>query len=144
MIFDSLALLAARPVHEEAIRQVNHEDRPDHLDAYAESGNAGEQSDNQSQSAKEFSADDQKRHGSGYSHVLKESHGAVKTVASEPAQHFLRPMREEQHTENHSQSGQAHVVACPHQLLHRVPSWQAVVLTQSRGGGPTHPPSSLK
>ena len=66
-----VALLFAHPVHEEAVRQVNHEDCPDHLAANAESGDASEQSDNQPQPAKKLGADDQKRHRSGHSHVRK-------------------------------------------------------------------------
>src|ERR1700678_3352109 len=101
MIFESLALLIARPVHKESVRQVNHEDRSDHFAANSQSSDARQQSDNQAESAKEFGDDHEKRHRSRHTHVFKESHGAMKAIAAKPAQHFLRAMGEKHHSENH-------------------------------------------
>src|SRR5208337_5032186 len=98
MEFNSLALLPPHPVHEEAVLQVNHEDRPDHQAGSSKRGDAGKESHNQSQSAKKLSADDQQRSRSGKSHVRIASHGDLKTFAAKPAQHPLRPMSEEHHS----------------------------------------------
>src|SRR5437879_2399506 len=84
MKFDALAFLAAHPVHEESVRQMNHEDRPNHQAANSESSDASEQSHNQPQAAKEFRTDNQNRHRGWHSHMSESSHGAVKTKASKP------------------------------------------------------------
>src|ERR1035441_6136255 len=95
-----------------------------------ESGDARQQPDNQPQPAKEFSADDQKRDGSGHSHVGKGPHGAVKTIASKPAQHFLRAVREEHHSQNQPQDGKAHIVARSHQPLQHISSWRDTAVSR--------------
>src|SRR6202140_527055 len=118
MIFESLALLGSHPVHEKTVRQMNHEDGPNHQAANSESGDARQQAEKQPQAAKEFSADNQKCESSRHSHMRKGSHGAVKTKASKPAQHFLRAMPEKHHSQKYSQDGQSHVVASTHQSLH--------------------------
>src|SRR5271163_2906177 len=120
MIFETFPLLRSHPVHEETIRQVNDEDSSDHLDPNSKRRDPREQSDDQPQTAKELRADDEKRHRSRESQMLKKSHGAVKTKASKPAQHFLRAVRKEHHPQDHSQHGQSHIVPRTHQLLHNL------------------------
>src|SRR6266852_3163969 len=123
MEFDALAFLAAHPVHEESVLLMNHEDGPHHQAADSESGDARQQADNQPQAGKEFCADDQICESGGHSHMRKGSHGAVKSKASKPAQHFLRAVSEEYNSQNYSQHGKGHIVASTHQSLHRS-SWR--------------------
>src|SRR5713226_6699805 len=119
MVFEALALLRARPVHKETVGQVNHENSADHLPANSERRNASQQSKNEPQSAKEFGADNQIGYRRRQSDMGEEAHGAVNAIPTKPAQHFLRPVREEHHSQNQSQHRQSHVVASTHQSLHR-------------------------
>src|ERR1022692_4954498 len=93
-------------------------------------GIARQQSGNQPEPAKEFRADDQECHRSGHSHVGKGSHGGVKAKSSKPAQHFLRAMREEHHSQNQPQDGKAHILARSHQPLQHISSWRDAAVSR--------------
>src|SRR5208337_5328872 len=127
MEFNSLTLLGPHPVHEEPVLQMHHEDRSDHQADNSKRGNASKQSNHESESAKQLRADDQQPNRNRYSHVRIASHGDLETIAAKPAQHPLRPMSEEHHSQNHAQSGQAHVVVGAHQ-----PLYHGFLLTGSR------------
>jgi len=59
VVLESMALLVAKPVQKEAVLQVNlhHGDR--HRNRNAHSGNAGQESDDQAEAAKELGGDGQ-------------------------------------------------------------------------------------
>src|ERR1700704_1446662 len=98
MVFESLALLIPRPVHEESVGHVNHEDGANHLYTNSQSGDASQQAEDETQPAKKFSADDKKRDRSGHTHLGEESHCAVEAIAAKPAQHLLRAVSEVHHS----------------------------------------------
>src|SRR5258708_38532778 len=90
MIFVSLALLVAGPVHKERYMQVHHEHGDEHVHNDAEGGDARKESKNQSQTAEKFRTDREKREWRGNVHLRgEESHGSRKAVPTKPAQEFF-------------------------------------------------------
>src|SRR5664279_3578252 len=61
MVFKSLTLLLAGPVHEEAINVVDGDDGDQHIDNDAERCDTAEQTDQKSKATEEFRADCQER-----------------------------------------------------------------------------------
>src|ERR1035438_10013217 len=117
MVLNAFALLISKPVHEESVLQMNHENRPGHQAHDSERRDSGQQPYDQPKSAKEFGADDEKSHGRGHSHMREGPHRAVETVAAKPAQHFLASMRQEHYSEDQPQNRKAHIAARVHQPL---------------------------
>src|ERR1035438_10077548 len=101
MEFKSLALLLASPVHEETVRVVNGCDGDQHVGDDAQRRDATEQTNQKSEATEEFGANCQEGQRRRNSHLLREeSHGTVEAVASKPAQHLLRAMSKENHTQH--------------------------------------------
>jgi hypothetical protein len=59
MIFDPLAFVRARPVHEKTRMYVDQHSRTDHIREYAESRDSAEKAQNHPQRAEGFGHDDQ-------------------------------------------------------------------------------------
>jgi hypothetical protein len=122
VIFEALALLLAEPVHKEPVVYVHGSDRDQHVDDNTKGRNATEQSNDQAQAAEEFGADGEKRQRRGNAQPLgKETHGAVETVTSEPAQHLLCAMREKHDTQNQANQSECEVVCGRKQFTQRSP-----------------------
>src|SRR5664280_521025 len=111
MVFKSLTLLLAGPVHEEAINVVDGGDGDQHIDDDSERGNSAEQTNQKSKATEEFGANCQERQGRWNSHLLgEESHRAVEAITSKPAQHFLRAMHKEGHAKHQAHDGEREVI----------------------------------
>ncbi len=96
MVFKSLTLLLAGPVHEEAVDVMYRRDGDEHIDDDAQRCDTAEQTNQKSKATEEFGANCQERQRRRNSHLLgEEPHGAVEAVPSKPAQHLLRAVREE-------------------------------------------------
>ena len=93
MILEAFAALFTGPVHEESIAGVEHENRDDHVDHHAECGDAAEESENQSEPAKEFGGDGEECEHRRNALVFEEAHGGAEAVAAPPAKHLLRSVR---------------------------------------------------
>src|SRR5277367_5605710 len=105
VIFETFAFLGPVPVHEEPIWQVYQENRSNHFNADSESGNPRQQSNDQPEAAKELGDDDEKPNSGGHSEVLKETDGAVETVAAKPSQQLLCAVRKEYNSQNQTHHG---------------------------------------
>jgi hypothetical protein len=96
---DSLALLSAKPIHEKAMLRMNHHDRHDHVCAYAQRRDAREAAKDEPKRTGKFGRDGKKSECNRNVHLLGEKlHRARKAVAAEPAEDFLRAVREEYRT----------------------------------------------
>jgi hypothetical protein len=101
VILKSFAMFHSRPIHEESVMCVHERDGNCHVADQSESGNAGEEANQQTQAAKKFRANGEESERRGNVHpVGEETHGTVKTVPSEPAKHFLRAVRKEDDAED--------------------------------------------
>ena len=93
-----------------AIRSRDHpigRDRNQHVHDDSERRNAAQQTDNKSDTAEELGANREKRQRRGNTHLLgEEAHRALESVAAKPAQHLLRSVHEEGHTENQAHKGE--------------------------------------
>ena len=106
VIFETLAFLIARPVHEEAIIGVHHHDGHDHVAHDSEGGDSSEEPDDQAESAEELGTNGEKGEGCRNSHLMsEEAHGAAEAVSAKPAQHFLRAVREEYYVQPSTKNG---------------------------------------
>jgi len=95
MIFKAFAFLCAEPVHEKPIRRMNGCNGDDHVRGDAEGGDAAQAAENQADGTGKFRRDCQKRQWCGNVHLLREKiHRAAEAVAAEPAERFLRAVRE--------------------------------------------------
>src|SRR5271157_2616139 len=92
-------------------------DRNQHVGDDAQRGDAGEKTKNEAEAPEELGANGKKSQRGGDTHLLREeSHSAVKAVASKPAQHFLRAVREEHHAEHEPDNGESQIVGRCEQL----------------------------
>src|SRR5690348_10915983 len=111
MVFESLSLLIATPIHKKTIGMVDQKDCGNHIAQNAESGNPSEETDDQAEPSKELCADREERNGRWKMHVMgKKSHCAMETVATEPAQHFLRAVSEEYQPRHHAKNRNSPIV----------------------------------
>src|SRR5579862_6441636 len=101
MIFKSFTLLVAVPVHEESVRSMNHGYGHNHVHRYAERGHPAEKARDQTDRPGKFRRNGKKGKYRRNMHLPgKKAHGAVETVASEPSQYFLRPVRKHRDTQS--------------------------------------------
>src|SRR5258708_16724267 len=118
MIFVSLALLVAGPVHKERYMHVHHEHGDEHVHDDAEGGDARQESKNQSQTAEKFRTDREKREWRGNVHLRgEESHGSRKAVSSKPTQEFLGAVREKDDAQDQAHESESEVVCGGQQLF---------------------------
>lgn len=110
MEFDAFAFLPAPPVQEEAILKMDEEGGHHHIAQQTESGDAGEQSEQQTEPAKELGNDRKKtERGRNMQEAGHSGHGRRKARAAEPARHSLRAMREEDDTQPEPDHGRWNV-----------------------------------
>src|SRR5712692_9906183 len=82
-----------------------------HVASNAESGDAPEKAENQSDAAEKFCEDGQKGQGRGDVHPLsEETHGAGESIAAEPAESFLRAVGEKEQAEDQAKNGHNGIV----------------------------------
>ena len=105
MVLITFSLLSSSPVHPEAELTMNHRDGHDHVAKDCKGRNASEQSEDETQSAEEFRGDGQKReYGRNVQDSREEAHRAGEAVATEPPQHLLGAVGEEDHSEHQSKN----------------------------------------
>src|SRR6266536_1110381 len=101
VVLVAFPFLRSHPVHKEPVREMDHQDRHHHVAEDAEGRDPRQQPDDQAQSAKEFRGDREERKRRRNMHTTCERpHRSAKTMASEPAQHLLRTVSEEDYPEN--------------------------------------------
>ena len=103
MVFEALAFLRPVPIHEEPEGAMHRRNGDHHIDRDADGGDSSEESQNQSQAAEELGGDRQEGEwGRNMHRARKETHGSGEAETSEPPQHFLRAMREEDGSKHES------------------------------------------
>src|SRR5262249_31922948 len=96
VILKAFSLLRSRPIHKKTKLSVNHRYRHQHVERDAERADAGEETDDQSQSTEELSSDSQKgKHGWNMHGSGEETHRPGKAIATKPSQHLLGSVSEE-------------------------------------------------
>src|SRR5437016_4393117 len=111
VVFITFSLLCSRPVHPEAELTMNHRNGHDHVAKDSKGRNAGEQSKDKTQSAKEFRGDGQKcEYGRNVQHSREESHRAGEAISTEPSEHLLSAVGEEDHSEHQAKNSRCGIV----------------------------------
>src|SRR4029077_752598 len=86
----TFSLLRARPVHKEAELMMDHYDGYEHVAKDSKGGDAGEQTEDEAQSPKEFRGNGQKcEYRRDVQHSGEEAHRAGESVSTEPSEHLL-------------------------------------------------------
>jgi hypothetical protein len=107
VVLVSLTLLVSKPVREKSEVPVNHRNGDKHVYANAQRGDAAQESENQAQPAEELRANRQEgQRGRDAQRLGEKAHGAAKAIATEPAQHLLRPVSEENDSQYNPYYGQ--------------------------------------
>src|ERR1700730_9872658 len=111
VVLITFSLLCSSPVHKEAESSVNQCDGHDHVAKDSKGRNAREQSQDKTQSAEEFRGDGQKSEYSRNVHNSREeAHGTDEAVSTEPSEHLLGAVGEEDHPEHQSKNSRCKVV----------------------------------
>jgi hypothetical protein len=96
VVFEALALLVAVPVHEEAVGEVDQKDGDGHIDADSEGCDAGQESEEQADTAEKLGENCEGGEGRRDLHAVGEDlHRAGKAGAAPPAENLLRAVGEE-------------------------------------------------
>src|SRR5437868_5837428 len=96
MVLITFSLLRTSPVHPKAELMMDHCDSHDHVAKDPKGRNASEQSEDKTQSAEEFRGNGQKCECSrNMQDSREEPHRASKAVPTEPPEHLLGAMGEE-------------------------------------------------
>src|ERR1700704_2654507 len=99
MVLITFSLLCSGPVHKEAESAMNHCDGHDHVAKDSKGRNASEQSQDKTQSAEEFRGDGQKcEYRRNVQDSREEAHRSGEAVATEPPEHLLGAVGEEDHS----------------------------------------------
>src|SRR5579871_2632112 len=104
MVLETFALLAAGPIHKQAIPYVNFQNRDDHIAENTEGRHSTQQSNDQSQSAEEFRHDGEEGEYRRNSAVLEKAHGGGETVSAPPSKDLLSTVGEEHDSQNQTQN----------------------------------------
>src|SRR6266436_1094078 len=111
VVFITFSLLCSRPVHPEAELTMNHRDGHDHVAKNSKGRKASEQSEDETQSAEEFCGDGQKcEYGRNVQDSREEAHRAGEAITTEPSEHLLGAVGEEDHSEHQSKNSRSTVV----------------------------------
>src|SRR6266849_3362463 len=117
MVLITFPLLRSSPVHPEAELTMNHGDGHDHVAKHSKGRDAGEQSKDKTQSAEEFRGDGQKcKYGRDVQHSREETHRAGEAISTEPSEHFLGTVGEEDHSKHQSKNSRCNVVVSGNQF----------------------------
>src|ERR1700682_1465083 len=111
MVLVALAPLDAEPVHKEAKLLVHHQDRNEHVNGDADRCKARKEPSNERYTTEELSCDSDE--GQGCRNVKaagEELQASMQAVTSEPAEHQLRAVGEEDHPEHQPEHRDAGVV----------------------------------
>lgn len=112
MIFDSFALLCSGPVSEETELPVDHRDGYQHVADYSESGDAPQESKDQTEAAQKLGRDRQNGKYCRNSHLMHEEiHRSAESKAAEPAQHFLGAVGKEDKSQGQTAERKRDIVA---------------------------------
>src|SRR5207237_1637827 len=103
VVFHALALLDAKPVHEESVLPVDGADSDQHDDPDAERRHTRQQAHGQAERPEELGHDRQEREGAGNPRLREETHGALEAVATEPAEGLLGAVGEHHHGQREPQ-----------------------------------------
>lgn len=102
MVFKPLPRLFSGPVHEKTVLKV-HRHSHGHHDADPERRDAGQQPGDQPQRPEELCDNGQEGEDPGDAAPGEEPHRPGEPVPPEPAEHLLRPVREEDDPQEHAQ-----------------------------------------
>ena len=96
---------------------MNHGDGHDHVAKDSKGCNARNQPDNEPQPAKELGGSGQKcEYGRDVQHSREESHRAGEAISTEPPEHFLSTVGEEDHSQHQSKNSRGGIVIGDKQL----------------------------
>ena len=107
----ALTLLRSCPVHKETEVMMDQCYGHEHIGKNSKCRHSSQESENEAQPAKEFCSNRQKPeqhwnvHGPG-----EKAQRAGEAVSTKPAQHFLGPMREEDHAEHQAKNSCSSIV----------------------------------
>ena len=93
--FEAFALLAAEPIHEETVVDVNGENGTDHERGDAEASQARQQTKEHAQAAKKLDEDHKKYERDRHTHFREGTDGTREAEATKPAEQLLRSMSKE-------------------------------------------------
>src|SRR5712692_639779 len=117
MVLITFPLLRSSPVHPEAELTMNHGDRHEHVAKHSKGGNPSEQSDDKTQSTQEFRGDGQKReYRRNVEDSREKAHRAGEAISTEPSEHFLGTVGEENHSKHQSKNSRCNVVVSGNQF----------------------------
>jgi len=101
----SLALLSAGPVHKKAETMMYSQNCDQHVYTDSERRDSGQESEDEPDPPEELGSDGQEGQWSwNMRHASEEIHRSGESEASEPTQHLLRTVREEDNTQHQSQN----------------------------------------
>src|SRR5579872_3259991 len=122
----AFSLLRPRPVHKEAELVMDHCDRYEHVAKDSKRGNAGKQAEDETQSPEKFRGNGQKcERGRDVHHAGEEAHCAGESVSTEPSEHLLGAVSEEDNPQHQSKNRCGSVVVRRYEFTsHRVLSWE--------------------
>src|SRR5712692_6333810 len=117
MVLITFPLLRSSPVHPEAELTMNHGDRHEHVAKHSKGGNPSEQSDDKTQSTQEFRGDGQKReYRRNVEDSREKAHRAGEAISTEPSEHFLGTVGEEDHSKHQPKNSRCNVVVSGNQF----------------------------
>src|SRR5712692_8733532 len=117
VVLITFSLLCTSPVHPEAESTMNQRDGYYHVAKDPKGCNAGEQSEEKTQTAKEFRGNGQKCEcGRDVQHSREETHRAGEAISTKPSQHLLGTVGEEDHSKHQSKNSRCNVVVSGNQL----------------------------
>src|SRR2546426_1316648 len=126
VVLESLSLLAAPPIHEEADLGMHQHDRAEHHATDSEGGEAGEEADDEQQPSPELGGHYQDREHRRHAHLREPLERRARPISAKPPQHLLRAVRKEDHAqrESHERRGnvicrakESHVPSCPEGMM---------------------------
>jgi len=95
VVFNSVARLVAKPVQEKSVFQMNHERRDDHCDRNAQSRDARQESNDQTEAAKKLCRNGEARERCWNPQLIpKSAYRDAEALAAKPAQKLLCPVSE--------------------------------------------------
>lgn len=134
MIFKAFTFLVAIPIHEETVVNMNCENGHNHVRGDAERSDATQAAENQTDGTGKFRRNCQQRQRRGNVHLLREKiHSAAEAVTAEPAERFLRAVREHDDAEREPRDKRREAVVGFEQELQRFHGFLVVFLCFGRG-----------
>src|SRR6266849_3108887 len=133
VVLITFSLLCTSPVHPEAESTKNQRDGHYHVAKDSKGCNAREQSKDKTQSTEEFRGNGQKcEYGRDVQHSREETHRAGEAISTEPPEHLLSAVGEEDHSEHQSKNSRCGVVIGGNQFTKHRNSLRGMFAAPSR------------